>query len=166
MDVKNILKYFAHGIIFSIIFIILGIAWIFALAILVVAGFIIGLIIGLALLILIIGFINAIVTSFLWFPVKTSFWSLLAHGFALFIILIPIDLIVAFIPNYVFPEISILIITRIVIAFLYGYIGKGVAGFWAEETSEEVPESVEAEWKDRYRGDSALFEEQITLSRC
>lgn len=148
LEFRNILKYFAHGIVFSILFIILGFVWAFLFVTLVVVGLIIGLIIGIGLLILIVGFINALIASFLWFPVKISFWSLLGHGLLLFIVLLPIDIIIVAIPNYAFPGITTEVVTRIILAFLYGFIGKKIAGFW-EEVPEGVPESVEEEWRDR-----------------
>jgi len=144
LNLRNTLKYFAHGIIFSIILAISGIVWVFLLVALVVVGLIIGLIIGFGLFILILGSVNAFVTALLWFPVKTSFWSLVFHGLALFIVLLPIDIIILAIFNYAFPEITTVIVIRIILAFLYGFIGKKVAGFWEETALESAPENIEA----------------------
>lgn len=46
-------KYFLHGILFSVFFLLLGIAWIFMMILLVSLGAIIGFIIGIGLLFLI-----------------------------------------------------------------------------------------------------------------
>ena len=62
---KILIKYFVHGIVFSLLFTVLGVAWVFGSLILVMIGSFLGLIIGLVLLILIIGFSNAVVTSWL-----------------------------------------------------------------------------------------------------
>lgn len=149
MTFGDLLKYFGHGIAFSIMFIILAIIWVFLYVFLMISGAFIGIIIGFGLLILIVGFINALVTTFLWFPVNMSFWSLLGHGFVLFIVLALIDLTVGAIPNLIFPNIATVIVTRIILAFLYGFIGKKIAGFWEEIGHEAVPAEVEAEWSDK-----------------
>jgi hypothetical protein len=149
MTYQDIAKYFIHGIVFSVLFLVLGIIWVFVLVGLVAIGLIIGLIIGFALLILIVGFINAIITSYLWFPIKMSFWDLVGHGFILSIILFIVDIIIVMIPNHTFPGIATVVITRIIISFLYGFIGKKVAGFWEETTPPDIPNGVEAEWRDK-----------------
>ena len=130
---KNPLKYLIHGITFSILFLILVIIWAFIFAFLVTIGFILGFIIGIGLLFLIVGYINSFLTDLLWFPVKTSFWSTLFHGFALFIVLLIVGVIFVLIPNMAFPSITTRIITFIVETFLNGLAGKTIAGGWKEE---------------------------------
>lgn len=46
LDLKTISKYFIHGFAFSILFFVMFLVWVFALAILIVSGAILGLIIG------------------------------------------------------------------------------------------------------------------------
>ena len=75
MNGRDAAKYFVHGIAFSSLFLILAVAWTFTLIFLVAIGFFIGLIIGLGLLFLIVGDLNAFITSLLWFKVKTGFWD-------------------------------------------------------------------------------------------
>jgi hypothetical protein len=63
---KSILRYFIHGLLFSVLSLILGLASYFLLAVLLITGFIIGLVIGLILLFIIVGGVNTILTSYLW----------------------------------------------------------------------------------------------------
>lgn len=149
MNVKNLMKYFVHGIAYSILFLILEIVWVFIFAILVAIGWIIGLIIGFGLLLLIIGFVNSVITSWLWFPVKMSFWSTLSHGFVLFIALLFVNGVVVIVPYLFFPELVTTVVTFIVGSFLSGFVGKKVAGWWRETAPERVPKAIEAEWRDR-----------------
>ena len=130
---KTPVKYFIHGLGFSILFLVLLIGWAFILALLVVSGFIIGLIIGFGLLFLIVGYVNSFITDLLWFPVKTSFWGTLFHGFALFIVLLIVGVIFVWIPNTAFPSIYVQVTTFIVETFLNGLAGKTIAGGWKEE---------------------------------
>lgn len=149
MNWKDLAKYFIHGIAFSILFLILGVVWAFVFAFLVVIGFIIGLVIGIGLLFLIVGFLNSVITSFLWFEVKTSFWDLFLHGLALFIILLVVNSIFVTIPSLVFPEIATTLTTLTIATFLNGFIGKKVAGWWEQEYREDIPKAIEAEWRDK-----------------
>lgn len=131
---KNLVKYFIHGLGFSIIYLVLAIGWAFILVLLVGLGYIIGLIIGLGLLFLIVGYLNSFITDLLWFPVRTSFWSTLFHGFALFIVLVIVGIIFVWIPNTAFPSIYTQVVTFIGETFLNGLAGKTIAGGWKEET--------------------------------
>lgn len=149
MNWKDLAKYFIHGIAFSVLFFILGIVWVFAFALLVVVGFIIGLIIGICLLFLIVGFLNSVITSFLWFEVKTSFWDLFFHGLAFFIILLVVNGIFVTVPSLVFPGIVTTLITLVIATFLSGFVGKKVAGWWELGYRKGIPEAIEAEWRDR-----------------
>ena len=135
MEWKNLAKYFVHGIAFSLLFTILAIIWAFILLILVSLGWFIGLIIGLGILMLIIGGLNSFLTDLLWFPVKTSFWSILGHGIILFIVLLIVNGIFVIAPTLIFPGIATTIIVFIVGSFMDGFVAKKVAGFW-----EIVPE--------------------------
>lgn len=146
---KSIAKYFIHGILFSLLFNVLAIAWALGLLMLVVLGSFLGLAIGVVVLILIIGFLNAVITTQLWFKVKTGFWDLLLHGLVLFIVLLIVDGIFVMIPCLVFPGMFTTIITFIIGSFLNGLVGKRIAGWWEEEYREGLPEAIEAEWGHR-----------------
>jgi hypothetical protein len=140
-------KYFLHGIAFSLIFTALAFLWIFGYFALIVLGSFIGLAIGFGILMLIIGGINCFLTSLLWFPVKTSFWSILGHGIVLFIALAVVNAIIVTVPALAFPGLVTTIVTFIISSFIDGFASKGVAGFWKEEYSEDIEYS-EAEVRD------------------
>lgn len=142
---KILTKYFVHGIAFSLLFAILTLAWFFSLLLLIILGSFIGLIIGLGILMLIIGGLNSFLTSLLWFPVRTSFWGILGHGFVLLIVLLIVDGVFVIIPSLAFPAMSTTVITFIVGSFLNGFVGKKVAGLWKQEYREGIPEAIEVE---------------------
>jgi len=146
---KILIKYFVHGIAFSLLFTVLGIAWIFGLLALVMIGSFLGLIIGLGLLILIVGFVNAVITTQLWFAVKSGFWDILLHGLVLFIALVLVNGIFVIAPSLAFPGIATTVVTFIIGSFIDGFVGKKVAGWWEQEFEEEVSQAVEAKWTDK-----------------
>ena len=146
---KLLAKYFAHGIAFSLLFTILTIAWFFGLTILTVFGAFIGFIIGLGILMLIVGGVNSFLTSLLWFPVRTSLWSLVGHGLVLFIALLIVDGIFVMIPSVVFPGIVTTVITFIFGSFLNGFVARNVAGWWRQEYQEDISKAIESEWRDK-----------------
>lgn len=149
MNGRELAKYFIHGIAFSILFLILGIAWTFVLLFLVHIGFIIGLIIGLGLLFPMIGYLNSVVTVQLWFQVKTSFWDLFFHGLVLFIILLVITGIFVTVPSSVFPGIATTLTTLLIAALLDGLVAKRIAGLWKQEYPEGIPKAIATEWRDK-----------------
>lgn len=129
---KIVVKYFVHGIAFSLLFALLVVAWAFGLVMLVVLGSFIGLAIGVAVLILIVGFLNAVITTQLWFEVKTGFWDLLLHGLVLLIVLVIVNGLLVTAPSLVFPGIPTTIITFIIGTFVNGFVGRKVAEWWSE----------------------------------
>ena len=146
---KDIAKYFIHGVAFSLIFTVLAIAWVFGVLILIILGSFIGLIIGLGILLLIIGFLNVVLTSWLWFPVKWGFWNILFHGLALLIILIIVNAIFIVAPSLVFPGTATSVFTFIIGAFIDGFVCKKVATLWEEEAPEGIPDTIEEKLKDK-----------------
>ncbi len=149
MTLKDLAKYFLHGIAFSVLFLLLGIGWAVILLILVSLGFIIGLLIGLVLLFLIVGYLNSFITSLLWFEVKRGFWDLLFHGVVLFIILLIVNAIFSLAPNLAVPGMATTVVSFIITSFLYGFVAKKVAGWWESEYRKGVPEVAEVEWANR-----------------
>ena len=132
MNWRNLAKYFVHGLAFTILFLILSVVWLFFALILVTVGFILGFIIGLIVLFIMIGFLNALITTYLWFDVKSGVWSLFVHGFVLTLSLAIVNSILVTIPNLVFPAIWTYVVTFIIGALADGFLAKNVAGFWKE----------------------------------
>jgi ABC-type dipeptide/oligopeptide/nickel transport system permease component len=134
---KEIVKYFVHGLLFSTLLFVLGIAWTFVLTFLIGFAAMMGLIIGLILLFLMVGFLNSVISSYLWFEVKFGFWDSLFHGIVLFSALIVLDIVLK-IPTSVFPGIATSIITFIIAAFIEGFVAKKLAGWWQEEYAKRI----------------------------
>lgn len=150
MDWNVVAKYFIHGLAFSILTSLLVLLWAVILAFLILMGLFIGLIVGIGLLMLIVGFINSVVTGWLWFPVKSGFWNMLVHGFVLFIALLVVNAIVSWTPQQILPGIPTLVVAFIVTCFVDGYVGKWVASFWEEEEylpEGETDEAYQSEWR-------------------
>jgi len=139
MNWKDLMKYFIHGLAFSILFFVLAVAWTFILVILVGVGAIIGLIIGVGLLFLIVGFLNSVVTAYLWFEVKFRLLDILLHGIFLFVVLFVVNGIVVAVPNLVLPRIATSVIAFVIAAFLDGFAAKRVARWWKAEYVPGVP---------------------------
>lgn len=130
---KVFAKYFVHGVAFSLLFLVLFFMFAFLLVFLVAFGAFIGLIIGLGILMLIVGGLNSFLADVIWgIETNTSFWSLLLHGFVLFLILILVNGILVMVPNLVFPGIATTVITFIIGAFAGGFVGKAVATWFPD----------------------------------
>jgi uncharacterized membrane protein len=148
---KVLTKYFVHGCAFSLLYTFLVILWVFGLLILTAVGSFIGLALGLGLMMLLIGGLNAFLTSLLWFPVNTSFWSMVAHGIVLFISLLIVNGITLFLPSSVFPGLATTITTFILGSFIDGFVCKQVARIWEEQYKgpPKVSETTRAKWEDK-----------------
>lgn len=135
MQWKMLGRFFLHGILFSLLFMILVVAWIFMIVLLVNLGAIIGLIIGFGFLFLIIGYVNTILGAQIWKiePRTHGISNIFFHGLALFILLAIINLLISFLPNYFIPGIGTQTITFIISAFINGYIGKETASWFGYE---------------------------------
>lgn len=130
---KKAMKYFIHGIAFSLLFLALEIVWIFSSFFLISIGSILGLIIGAILLFLIVGVVNSVISELVWrFSVRYSTMRIFFHGLILFIILLVVDLVLM-VPAWVFVGNPIVTVVKFTVScFLYGLIGKKVAELWAE----------------------------------
>ena len=137
MNWQDLVKHFLHGIAFSLLFVVLGIAWAFVFVLLIGFGSFIGLIIGIVLLLSIVGVLNARPGAFLWnIDAGGKGWSgMFFHGLVLFVILLIAELAVSYLPNQVFPGAATFVITSIIRTLLYGIIGKTVCT-WLGRTIE------------------------------
>lgn len=132
---SKLVRYFLHGIAFSILFLLLGIVWIFIFVILVGVGFIIGFVIGFIVLFLFMGGLNTLLTDFIWATTVESGWkTLLIHGLGLFFILLIVG-----IPSYLLtrssPSLATSIAVFVIYSFVDGFIAKNVAFLWEEESA-------------------------------
>ena len=130
---KRVPRYFVHGIVFAVLFLLLEIFWIVSIVFLVMIGSFIGLIIGFAILFPIVGGINTVVSKLVWgFYMKSSLGDIFLHGFVLFIVLLIVDLVLL-IPVMAYPgNLPITVVRFIVACFLYGLIGARLGEVWEE----------------------------------
>ena len=132
---SRLLRYFVHGVAFSILFLFLAFVWIFIFTFLIVFGSIIGLIIGFVLLFFVIGGLNTFLTRWIWSADIRSGWlSLLIHGLGLFF-----ALLIAGIPSLLLIGTSYSLALSIVLfvpyALLDGFIAKHVAFAFREDSA-------------------------------
>lgn len=133
-------KYFLHGIVFAAISLVLAFGWAFLFIALVLFGALIGLIIGTVVLFLLLGYVNAGITSMIWhLDIKTDWKSALGHGFVLFIVLAILG-IPSLIVNLAYPGIPTAVTIFLVYSFVNGFVAKQVASHW-----EDVYEDFEVE---------------------
>jgi hypothetical protein len=133
---KTIGKYLLHGTLFSILLTAFSFGFVFVLAFLVIIGYVLGLILAIAILCLIIGFINSLVTSMLWFRVKTGWKVFLGHGFLLGIVLFTVQVVPGLFvwgltgTPPVIQDFALRIPVAAAYALIDGVIGKRIARIW------------------------------------
>jgi len=139
MEFGEFLRYFVHGILFSVLYLVLAFFWIFILVALVSVGLIIGFIIGFVVFFFFLGGINVYLTDRLWdVSVRDDWKSLLEHGFILFVVLILVSVPAIVLSPYVvglaFLEgLVVKAMLFIAYAFLDGFLAKNVGELWEEE---------------------------------
>lgn len=138
-------KYFSHGIAFTLLFFISSAAWSLLLTALAGFGLVAGLAIGSALLFLIIGFLNSVITTYLWFDVKNGFSSLLAHGAVMFLALVAVDGVLISVPALAFPGFATTIVTFFVGALANGLVAKRIASYWKQNDTAHTSDMSEVE---------------------
>lgn len=80
-----------------------------------------------------VGGLNCFLTGVIWdVETNTSFWSVLLHGFVLFLVLLLVNGILVMVPNLAFPSIATTVITFIIGTFAGGFVGKKVAELFEE----------------------------------
>jgi len=129
----NLVKYFVHGTLISLLYTALASVFMGILSLLmIVAG----------------GFLNAFITLRLWSTeIKADAWSLFWHGLILYILLAIVNFFFVFLPLSIVPRLETLTITLFVQAFIDGPICRKVAEHWEEE-GEEV-ENIERKWREQ-----------------
>jgi hypothetical protein len=130
-------RYFLHGLLFSLILIILIFVWAFLAVVLVFIGSILGLIIGIVLLFFIFGGINTYLMQGIWgISIKSNMLSLFTHGLALFLVLLLVS-IPSLIVSLLAPNIAVSIVLFVFYCFVDGYVAKAVGGNWEEEQTDD-----------------------------
>jgi len=132
-----LLRYFLHGIAFSLLSTVLLFVWVLLLFFLVMIGWFIGLIIGIIALLLFMGGLNAFLSGAIWsINTRTGLLSLLGHGLVLGLLQV-VAHIPAIIVNLTIPNLASTIAVFVTYCFIDGFIAKKVAGWWKEEFAPE-----------------------------
>ncbi len=134
-NLRNLAKYFLHGIAFTALVFVLTLFSAFLLVILAIVGSFIGIIIGLVILVILVGFANALITETLWFKLETSWENYPYQGILLLILLGIVGLPLRFFYNQVtgLPTVSAILAALILFiaeSLIYGFIGKRVGSIW------------------------------------
>lgn len=128
-----IARYFLHGIAFSALLLILGVAWAVIVVFLVAFGSIIGLILGFVLLFFIAGGLNVFLTESIWHVSIVHEWKrVILQGLTLFIIM-AIAHIPYFITVYFVPDLVTFVVFFLVYCFVDGFIARKTALVWKVE---------------------------------
>jgi uncharacterized protein YacL len=142
---SKLLKYFIHGVAFSLLYVILAIIWIFIFAFLVMIGallgsmigVLLGFMIGIVVLFFFVGGLNTFLTRWIWSTDIRSDWpSLFIHGLGLFF-----ALLIASLPMFILIGTPYRLVLSIVLfvpyALIHGFIAKNIA-FALRENKEPV----------------------------
>ena len=130
-------RYFLHGLLFSLISIILIFVWVFLTVALVFIGSILGLIIGIVLLLFIFGAINTFLMQEIWkVSTRGGLLSLFTHGLVLFLALLLVS-IPSLVINLLAPNIAVSVVLFVVYCVVDGYVAKTVGGNWEEEQIDD-----------------------------
>jgi hypothetical protein len=92
ITLNDVAKYFTHGILYSLFFLVEPIGW-YPLILLVYIEGILWWVITIVLFVLVLGFSSSIITSYFWLPVKLSLWRILLQGLILLVTLGILDAI-------------------------------------------------------------------------
>jgi hypothetical protein len=130
---RKIGKYFLHGLVYSLLSIVLSFMWSVVAVFLVLTGFLIGIAIALFLLVLIAGAVNTFVSQLIWkFSMNDSIVGIFTHGAVLGIIFILIGLVTIIPIILIIGNPFYMILLEIAMCFVRGFIGEKVAEHWRE----------------------------------
>jgi hypothetical protein len=150
------LRYFLHGLAFSLLMLVLSFVLAFVFVLLVALGSIIGLIIGFLILLMVYAAINVFLMDKIWNRlIKNKWTNLLFHGLALLIVL-GLASILVFIVNVLAPNIFVSIVMFFVYCPIDGYLAKIVAEGWIDEDAEAAREDFD-KWMKTEHEDPELI---------
>jgi hypothetical protein len=129
-------RYFLHGIAFSLLFFVLVFFGVFLTFFLVTIGSWLGLIIGIVFILFLMGALNVGLTEIIWGTmIGTSLKSILAHGILLLILLVLAGLPSSLVRN-ISPGLTTTIIMFVIYCFIDGFIARKVALIFEESDGD------------------------------
>jgi hypothetical protein len=130
------IRYFLHGIVFSLLFFVLVFFGVFLTFFLVIIGSWLGLIIGIVFILFLMGALNVGLTEIIWGTmVGTGLIRLLAHGVLLLILLGLVGLPSSLVRN-ISPGLTTTIIMFVIYCFIDGFIARKVALIFEESDGD------------------------------
>jgi hypothetical protein len=130
------LRYFLHGIVFSLLFFVLVFFGVFLTFFLVIIGSWLGLMIGIVFILFLMGALNVGLTEIIWGTmVGAGLLRLLAHGVLLLILLVLAGLPSSLVRN-ISPGLTTTIIMFVIYCFIDGFIAKKVALIFEESDGD------------------------------
>jgi multiple sugar transport system permease protein len=133
-----LVRYFAHGLLFSTINTVFVLVWLFLMSRFVAVDAILGLIASLLILFLTLGWINSFLMKQIWKnPVKTHWKSRLMRGLVLTIVLLAVSF-PSFIINSYTLSLSSMILFFIIYCFIDGFVAKAIGDVSLAPSSRDV----------------------------
>ena len=130
-------KYWGHGFLYQLFNTFALIPLMAALLILTLFLSIIGLVLGLVLVFLVIGWVNKVLSGFIWkIDCRGGFMSLTGHGFAVFLALLLISFPMTFLGIFMWYNLILYyVIQYAIIPLVQGFIAKAVAKYFEDDAS-------------------------------
>jgi len=145
LETSELKNYILHGVGLSVLMFLITIGWVIAFAILLVLGSFIGLILGLVLLVLLIGYANDYIASWVWkMRIQEGTLSHIIHGTVLFVLLLIVSIPVLLI-NYLLSNWVVSLALFIVYIPIHGFVGRYVARMYEAGYQEPLSYPTE-EW--------------------
>jgi hypothetical protein len=124
---KTLLKYFLHGLAYSLIMTGVAFVWAFILVLAAICGGLLGIILALGLLVLAMGAVNSFLADAIWeIKTESGVINYFVHGLVLFIFLL-----VASIPSTVITSATGSLILAVVMFLVYCFIDGFIARYVA-----------------------------------
>lgn len=138
-DGDRLLRYFLHGLIYTVLGVGLSIILAVMTALLTVCGWIFGLIIALAIIVLAIGGLNSFVNNLVWKEeMDTSLTQMFIHGLFLLLMLVVVS-IPQLVLNAVVPSLVLTVVLFIAYLPINGFVAHWVAQYFRRKASPAQP---------------------------
>ena len=130
---KIVLKYFLHGLFFSLLVTFLIIGSLFIGAGLILAAGILGLVALVAIMAVLFGVANNLINRAVWGDsMNWSILALLIHGLGLFVALVIVNCVIVLLPQLFFPGLITVIVMWIPTNIVDGKVCRSIAQRWLD----------------------------------
>ena len=130
---KIVLKYFLHGLFFSLLVTFLIVGSFFIGAGLILAAGILGLVALVAIMAVLFGVANNLINRAVWGDsMNWSILALLIHGLGLFVALVIVNCVIVLLPQLFFPGLITVIVMWIPTNIVDGKVCRSIAQHWLD----------------------------------